>query len=495
LADDEREQVLQGRGRPLEEDQDARRRRQEAGRRLQHEDHRGTYSQKWAKDALQGLFTPVTNIYDPDDKKFGFKGGTPIEYNANLPSPWEQDGHKPLPFDKPATDLLKLFKIEASSETDAAGKPKGAKIVWDDEAIAKKLKPKVDKEKQFKGFEKPQPAKLFTAKDRDDLALYLTTAFDIKASKIASWMDPPDSLNADAKATMNEYWNGMSNDDKLKLAQQYDAALAEENAAKNYPLSLRVPKHLDPLNETTGTDYRLTQAVAKKLFVDRATQIVKERGIGQQNTYAKALHEADADKPLPITEGEISNRDDELWRGWVDSSTSDAGLELQVAIAEELGGRLLTKTGGGGYMTIDPDAIKKEADGHPGGYALVKALVRAKWETTQWMLERAGIKRLNLYRTIALPFDEPPKTTDVQTGDPIEDEIKGIPPFHRLDHITIKRNGAASTRSDVDIANRWDGEDRVVLRAHVPRTTVVSVPAYGAKGDVLVNVPASSERG
>ncbi len=45
-----------------------------------------TYSQKWAKDALQGLFTPVTNIYDPDDKKFGFKGGTPIEYNANLPS-------------------------------------------------------------------------------------------------------------------------------------------------------------------------------------------------------------------------------------------------------------------------------------------------------------------------------------------------------------------------------------------------------------------------
>ncbi len=49
----------------------------------------------------------------------------------------------------------------------------------------------------------------------------------------------------------------------------------------------------------------------------------------------------------------------------------------------------------------------------------------------------------------------------------------------KLTHITIKRNGAGSTTSDVDIANRWDGEDRVVLRAHVPRTTVVSVPAYG----------------
>ena len=290
-------------------------------------------------------------------------------------------------------------------------------------------------------------------------------------------MDPPDSLNADAKATMAEYWNGMSNDDKLKLAQQYDAALAEENAAKNYPLSLRIPKHLDPLNETTGQDYRLTQAVAGKLFADRAAQIVKERGI-VETPHPETNPPNPAESKEPITDAEINALDERLWRGWVDSSTSDAGLELQVAIAEELGGRLLTKTGGGGYMTIDPDAIKKEADEHPGGYALVKALVRAKWETTQWLLERAGIKRLNLYRTIALPFDEPPKTTEVPAG-PNDEEHRGIEPFRRLDHITIKRNGAASTTSDVDIANRWDGDGRVVLRAHVPRTTVVSVPAYG----------------
>ena len=360
-------------------------------------------------------------------------------------------------------------------------------------------------------------------------------------------MDPPDSLNADAKATMNEYWNGMSNDDKLKLAQKYDAALAEENAAQKYPLSLRVPKHLDPLNETTGLDYRLTQGVAKKLFVDRATQIVKERGIGQQNTYAKALHEADADKPLPITEDQIRDRDDELWRGWVDSSTSDAGLELQVAIAEELGGRLLTKTEGGGYMTIDPDAIKKEVDEHPGGYALVKALVRAKWETTQWMLERAGIKRLNLYRTISLPFAEPPKTTEVPAG-PNDEEHRGIEPFRRASgddrryagrdvhaqslgvHFTpcvVERDRSwlarlpptscgRPRRSSLAAGTSRPGRGKHAEKRRIGPTDFPTGERHGvarschncvlirrrsseaepkAKGDVLVNVPAFSERG
>jgi len=52
--------------------------------------------------------------------------------------------------------------------------------------------------------------------------------------------------------------------------------------------------------------------------------------------------------------------------------------------------------------------------------------------------------------------------------------------FERLDNIDLQRNGAASTTTDAKIANGWGSNaSRVVLRMEVPRTAVVSVPAYG----------------
>ena len=369
--------------------------------------------------------------------------------------------------------LLKLFTIKMENE-----KPK---IVWDDKAIATKLGPKVDKTKQFKGVGKPEPGKLFTQADRDDVAKVLIDAFNEKAKNVATCMDPPAKVWADAKETQEQFWVDMHAEQKLAYAKQYKADKAKENEDQDFPLSLRLPRKFDPLNETTGRDYRLTQAVAKKVFMDRAAQIVKERGIVGGHF--------DPDESLPsdkgpISDAKIAEQDDYLWRGWVDSSTSDQGLALQVAIAEELGERLRKKTGGGGYVTLDPDEIKKRADDSwTGGYALVKALVRAKWKTTQYMPEKAGIKTLGLYRTINIDVDNAPgphwTMTQVYESNPHEEENRGIPPLKRMDNLKIERNGAASTTTDLDIANRWDGNDRVVLRAQVPRTAIVSVPAYG----------------
>jgi hypothetical protein len=54
----------------------------------------------------------------------------------------------------------------------------------------------------------------------------------------------------------------------------------------------------------------------------------------------------------------------------------------------------------------------------------------------------------------------------------------------KLPTLTIARNGAQSTSVDRAVCNGWgpskrDGDDRVVLRALAPRTSVISVPAYG----------------
>jgi len=130
------------------------------------ENYDKAFNDEWAKEALRDLLTVPPKDYS-------------LDVTAEPKSPWEATGHKPLPFAKP-TDLVKLFKIELNP--GAPGKPE---IVWNDVGIGKKLKSKADPWKQFEGFEKPDPAKLFTQKDRDDIAAALVDAFQAKAEKAA----------------------------------------------------------------------------------------------------------------------------------------------------------------------------------------------------------------------------------------------------------------------------------------------------------------------
>jgi hypothetical protein len=73
---------------------------------------------------------------------------------------------------------------------------------------------------------------------------------------------------------------------------------------------------------------------------------------------------------------------------------------------------------------------------------------------------------------IEIPSAAPAEDVSVRTED-----IKG---YTKLPNLTIHRNGAASMTTDPGVANGW-GQNltRVVMRARVPRTAVVSVPAYG----------------
>jgi hypothetical protein len=166
-----------------------------------------------------------------------------------------------------------------------------------------------------------------------------------------------------------------------------------------------------------------------------------------------------------------------LWTAWKDSSTSEDGKLLQAATAAELGGRFNPQTA----AYIDLNAVKKYADTNYssiGGWAGVRAYVRAKWETTQYLLDKAGIKTLNLYRGISFKdHDKYQKLWPVFLRH--YDAGHDVSGYHHMPTLDVVRNGAASTTTDPGVANGWGGGDRVVLRAQVPRTAAISVPAYG----------------
>jgi hypothetical protein len=176
----------------------------------------------------------------------------------------------------------------------------------------------------------------------------------------------------------------------------------------------------------------------------------------------------------------VAKLDKDLWESWKSSSTSQRGILLQVATAEELGGRLNTKTA----TAINPTAARNWADEHfagVGGYKGIKAYIRAKWETTQYLLDKAGTKELELYRGIDLKRHDAERYAAAVKEKMIARQIiteAGVK-YEKLPTLKVDRNGAASTTTDPHVANGWKGEDTVVLRTLVPRTAAVSIPAYG----------------
>jgi hypothetical protein len=219
----------------------------------------------------------------------------------------------------------------------------------------------------------------------------------------------------------------------------------------------QLPGKFDPLNATSGRDYQRTQALARYLSVVRTKQLLKARDLGT---------------PSDAT---VASIDRKLWSQWKGSSTSEDGQLLQVATADELGGRLNLRTA----VAIDRDNSINYANhkfASIGGYAGVKAYVRAKWETTQYLLDKAGIKDLNLYRGIKLDQEKIDKwlaSKAMQSAQKIEGHTY-------LPTLDVERNGAASTSIDAGVSNGWGhGTNRIVLRAHVPRTAAISVPAFG----------------
>jgi uncharacterized protein len=324
-------------------------------------------------------------------------------------------------------------------------------------------------------------SKYLTGVQRAELKIRIVAEFEKQAEKNADKIEPPDFTDS-AKEYMEQNWSEMGDNEKYEwakyntsiindLTEEYEKEYAEfQETGKSIAGGgyIGTPEKFDPLNKTSGEDYKKTQRLARKMSLDRAVQVFEERDIeiGAGVEMDKAIARLDSD----------------LWVAWKASSTSPEGQLLQVATADELGGRLNPVTGRGGAVKLDKDAIREQANKDyksTGGYDGIKAYVRAKWETTQFLLDKAGMQELELYRGINL---DPDKYEQAVRDHEVVRGMKKVPT------LKVVRNGAASTTFNADIANGWSADDtRIVLRALMPRTAAISVPAYG------INVKSEQE--
>lgn len=366
--------------------------------------------------------------------------------------------HAEIPFE--AAQLLDAVRLEYDRDADDPA----ITVKWDDSKLQEPAygpKPGAlfDPDQQrLPGIEepkKPDMSKLLTDKYRKDLAAQIELAAFEEVKDVRDAMEPPEYLLDAAKEAADADWEGLSDNSKLSYAQNF--AADEETRNPPVPWVRAVPESYDPLNETVGLDYKDTQGMARHMSIERAADLLIERDI------VNPANRIDIVK-------RIASMDRVLWEDWKSSSTTQNGKLLQIAVADELNGRLNMKT----RDTMNQMETKTYANKQfkeIGGYAGVRAYVRAKWETTQFMLDKADVKELSLYRSIDL---------DMDTLGPHLTKSKEIGGHHYLPSIAVQRNGAASTTIDSKVANDWgDGQTRVVLRALVPRTAAVSVPAYG----------------
>jgi hypothetical protein len=391
----------------------------------------------------------------------------------------EEKGQEDIPFDDDT--LIEALKLDYDYPGYGGGsywKKHADDIVEFDDDVLRASKASQDAgQGTFAGTEPPDHAKLLTDDMRADIVQYMIDAMDERADKVAGDMSPPDYLSESVDEYLESAWDEMSDLQKYTYADENDIIeKPDESKSPSVPDDpLRVdalPDQYDPLNETSGADYRRTQRLARYLSITRARQLIVERGLSK--TYPDKAR--------------VAAMDGYLWNAWKGSSTSSAGQLLQVATAEELGGRLNTQTA----QSIDADKLRSYAnDRWPdlGGYKGMLAYVRAKWETTQYLLDKAGESELELYRGLDLGRHDMSKYNAamqekhargkqmVDVSVPSGGSVK----FTKLPTVKVDRNGAASMTTDIGIANNWaqGGNAKITLRAVVPRTAAISVPAYG----------------
>jgi hypothetical protein len=424
------------------------------------------YIAHYKEDYLNSEVENWQNEYAPAEAKNkvteDFNDGSETEWAeeaiAEVLDMFEEDG-KPIPFDE--KQLLNAISIDYEGEGGHSPEDK-ATIEFDDEKLSKPEG--YDPNQQtLPGIEPIEPHEMLTPDMRKEISDALLKAFDKRADDVVSDLTPPDYLGDSASESLSEGWDSMGDSDKFAFVEnstsildKYKQDAASDDGGGITELSIdKLPDKYDPLNNTSGADYRRTQALARYLSRERSKQILGERNLAV---------------PSDTVLRSIDNR---LWKAWKESSTSMDGKLLQLATADELGGRLNAKT----RAEIEPNELRAHAErsfASIGGYAGVKALTRAKWETTQYLLDKAGLDELELYRGMTLDKTLVDKVfKHAATGR----DVKGHKYLPTMD---VLRNGAASTTTNRDVANGWGSTGgKVTLRALVPRTAALSIPAYG----------------
>lgn len=275
----------------------------------------------------------------------------------------------------------------------------------------------------------------------------------------------------------NEYFNG---NDKMTYAVENGIYKTVSKPTKWVIDNEKEHEH----NE----DYERTRAVARELVNIRTQELMTERGLGQT-----------------ISPADISS---EVWSSWKEDSHSPLAMAMQLAASRELGGVsrltpeqeqkafgaarnvLVSESDHNLSNTTSRSEYNNSVDERTMGR--MQAYVRAQWETTQFLLDKTGQKELTVYRGLVLPKSalekEPTDKISAVWGD---SDHPAKADFRQLTNVQLKRNGLSSTTLNPQVANTWNGVDykkspsasgdyqRVVVRYHVPKEAVFSLPVYG----------------
>lgn len=319
------------------------------------------------------------------------------------------------------------------------------------------------KQMNLPGIDAQKPADFLTKEMRLELSTMVKAKFEENVKEAIKYQsfDPPSWVEQSVEEILSDTWEQMDDQSKYEIADKLGAIESDNSQSDSIDA---LPDRYDPTQEIPDEDYTRTQKLANYMSVKRGQDLIKER-LGKD-----------------VDLKNVATIDNALWRAWVESSTSDLGIILQTAIADEFQGRYNSKhferkiSMRGGDQPID--GVKRMANERYGdnGYEEIKALVRAKWETTQWLLEKADKPMVNLYRGLSTDL-----TGQREEKVTINHPKLGEGTFTKLPDVSVLRNGAASTTHDIGIANGWKVSDpnKITLRAVVPRTAIISVPAYG----------------
>ena len=372
------------------------------------------------------------------------------------------ENDKPVPY--AVSDLISAISLEYENGNSGNGK---FTVEFNDDML---MHPTtlIEGQGTLPGIEEIVASSALSVEMRDEIEDALSKAFNKRAEDIELDMEPPDYLGELVEQYQEESWDNKDDDDKFNwtknntsiidaLQEEYDAYVKNGGEGGESTI-VKLPVQFDPLQEGgSDQDYRRTQAVASFLSLQRQHQLMVARGIAE-----------DPDKAA------IKRVDSSLWNQWKGSSTSEGGMILQLAAAEELGGRYREISG---YSQTEIRKIANNEYGKIGGYDGVKALVRAKWEVSQFLLDKADKQVVDVYRGYKMDLPSDTKIEKIEAGAEFQKRD-----FERLPDVGLERNGAFSTTSERSVANNWGGgrgNTKLVVRIEAPRTSVLSLPAFG----------------
>jgi hypothetical protein len=211
---------------------------------------------------------------------------------------------------------------------------------------------------------------------------------------------------------INDQWNEMSDEQKYEFGQNAKL-IGEDNLSDvaSEPSRWKTGTQNDTENDT---EYQKTRAVANKLAELRTNQLYQERGLtgkpfdesqytikerpsnGTEKNFVaydstgKAI--ASSNTVEQLKENLKAHHADqganaqalisEVWGRWKNSSANDHSLTFQLAVAKELGGN---------HRISKEEEARLMSDTTPTEFAQMQAYARAQWETTQYVMRRAGL--------------------------------------------------------------------------------------------------------